>query len=245
MHVELLSMNYSNKYLLIFIFSLLAACSGTKHLPKGDKLYTGAEIKLVSTGKIDKGLIKNLAKAAIRPLPNSSYFGMRPLLSLYMSAGEDPKTKFKKWLKKTGEAPVLMSSVKPQVTASIIDAKLFNIGIFNSNTEFKIVEKNQTASVIYTSYIHKRFTLNDLIYSISNDSLSQTILAEKDKSFIIAGEDYNLDLLKIERVRIDALLKNKGYFYFNPDYLLFNADTSNLNHTQNALPDLILPLKTL
>jgi len=36
-----------NKYILISICMLLFACSGTKHLPKGEKLYTGAEIKLV------------------------------------------------------------------------------------------------------------------------------------------------------------------------------------------------------
>ncbi|NEW82504.1 MAG: BamA/TamA family outer membrane protein, partial [Mariniphaga sp.] len=36
--------------------------------------------------------------------------------------------------------------------------------------------------------------------------------------------------LRAERMRIDDVLKNHGYFYFNPDYLLFKADTSNVNH---------------
>lgn len=237
-------MNHLNKSFLIFVCLLLAACSGTKHLPKGDKLYTGAEIKLVSTGKIDKGLINTLAKSSVRPLPNGSFFGMRPLLSLYMWAGDNPKSKFKKWLKKIGEAPVLISSVKPHVTASIIDSKLFNIGIFKGMTAFKIIEKEHTASVLYTSYVQKRFTIKDVIYSISDDSLSTAILSEKDKSYINPGDNYNLDILKAERVRIDALLKNKGYFYFSPDYLLFKSDTSNINNTislkltlKDSIPD--------
>ena len=79
-----------------------------------------------------------------------------------MKAGENPKTKFKKWLKKRGEAPVLMSSVKPAVTSAIIDAKFFNIGIFKSYTESKIVEKKHTAKVIYTSHIHKPYTVKEL-----------------------------------------------------------------------------------
>jgi len=228
-------MNYLNKYIFIFICLLLTACSGTRHLPKGEKLYTGAEIKLVSTDKssprLNKKLIQNIAKESMRPLPNTSYFGMRPQLMLYMSAGENPKSKFKKWLKKIGQAPVLMSSVKPQVTASIIDAKLFNIGIFNSLTQFNTVEKEHTASVIYTSYIHNRFKLKEVLYSISNDSLNKAILSGNDMSVIHAGDEYNLDLLKLERVRIDALLKNRGYFYFNPDYLIFKADTSDVNRT--------------
>ena len=199
-------------------------------MPKGEKLYTGAEIKLESAEKINKKFIKTVAEAGVRPAPNKSFLGMRPKLWMYNTAGEDPKTKFKKWLKKTGEAPVLMRDVKPGVTCEIIDARLFNIGIFKSYTESKIVEKKRTAKVIYTSHVHKPYLVKDLVYAISDDSLSRLILTGKDKSLIKPGDDYNLDILKNERIRIDAILKNNGYFYFNPDYLLFKADTSNVNH---------------
>jgi len=216
----------------VLICLLLTSCSGTSHLPKGDKLYTGAKIKLESTGKItNKGAIEALAESAVRPLPNSSYLGMRPQLWLYMSAGTNPKTKYKKWLQKIGQEPVLMSNVKPEATASIIDAKLFNIGIFNSQTEFQIVEKKRTAYVIYTSTIHQPYTVKDFTYDISDDSINSAIITDKKNSLLKPGEDYSLDRLKNERVRIDAMLKNKGYFYFSPDYLLFKADTSAVNHT--------------
>ena len=218
---------------MIIICLLLAACSGTKHLPPGEKLYTGAEIKLESADKIKnkkKRSIKTTAENAIYPRPNKSFLGIRPKLWKYIIAGEAPKSRFKKRLKKSGEAPVLMSNVKPGVTSAIIDAKLFNIGIFKSFTEFKIVEKKNTAKEIYISHIHEPYTVKELIYSISDDSLSHMILTEKEKSLIKPGEDYNLDKLKNERIRIDALLKNNGYFYFNPDYLLFKTDTSEVNH---------------
>jgi len=216
--------------ILILIF-ILASCTGTSHLPKGERLYTGAEIKLESVEKVNKGNIKAIVESVVRPQPNNSYFGMRPQLWLYMSAGVNPKSKFKKWLQKNGQAPVLMTNVSPSATAAVIDATLFNIGIFNSNTTYKIVEKKHTASVIYTSYIHKPYTVKEFVYTISDDNLSRLILSDAKNTIIKPGEDYNLDMLKVERVRIDALLKNKGYFYFNPDYLLFKADTSIVNHT--------------
>ena len=208
---------------------LLAACTGTRNLPKGEKLYTGAEIKLESAEKVNSKFIKTVAEAGVRPSPNKKILGMRPKLWMYNTAGESPKGKIKKWLQKNGEAPVLMRHVKPGVTSEIIDAKLFNIGIFKSFTESKIVEKKHTFKVIYTSHVHKPFVIKDLVYDISDDSLSRLILTHKDKSIIKAGDDYNLDKLRVERVRIDALLKDHGYFYFNPDYLLFKADTSNVN----------------
>ena len=223
-----------NKYLPILFCVLIAACSGTRHLPPGEKLYIGSEIKLESTDiiiKKKKSVIKTTAENAIRPKPNKKFLGMRPKLCIYMIAGENPKSKFKKWLQKSGEAPVLISTVNPAFTSKIIDAKLFNIGIFKSYTEFKIVNKKQTVKVIYVSHVHKPYTVKEIIYSISDESLSQMILADKEKSLIKPGEDYNLELLKNERIRIDDLLKNNGYFFFNPDYLLFKADTSEANHT--------------
>ena len=147
-----------------------------------------------------------------------------------MKAGEKPKGKLKKWLKKNGEAPVFISSIKPSVTATIIDASLFNIGIFSSYTDFKIIEKQHTSNVIYTSHIDVPYTLKEIIYSISDDSIRKIILTEKKKSLIKTGDDYNLEKLKNERIRIDALLKDNGYFYFSPDFLLFKADTSVKHH---------------
>ena len=223
-----------NKYFLIIMCLLIAGCSGTRHLPSGEKLYTGAEVKLISKTKINnkkQRSVKTTAENAILPRPNKKILGMRPKLWLYMYAGENPESKLKKWLKKTGEAPVFLSIAKPFVTSAIIDANLYNIGIFKSYTEFKTVEKKHTAKIIYTSHIHQPYTIKELIYSVSDDSVSHIILTEKDKSIIKPGEDYNLEKLKAERIRIDALLKNNGYFYFNPDYLLFKADTSALNHT--------------
>lgn len=220
------------RYISIFIFAclLLTACSGIKYLPSGEKLYTGAEVKQEYNENLKKNkkrFIEKVAEAGIRPHPNKSFLGMRPRLWLYMVTGDNPHTWLGKWLRKRGKAPVYLSSVKPTATAGIIDARLFNIGIFNGTTSYEIVEKEHTGKIIYTSYIHKPYTFGELTYAIADDSLEQTILSEKEKTLVKPGRDYNLEILRAERNRIDAVLKNKGYYYFNPDYLLFKADTSS------------------
>ncbi|MFO7844870.1 MAG: hypothetical protein R6V16_13750, partial [Bacteroidales bacterium] len=221
-----------NKYFLLISCLFLMACSGTRQLPSGEKLYTGAEVKLDPAVDLKNSrLVKTTVKNAIRPEPNKSFLGMRPKLWRYLKAGDAPKSKFKKWLKKNGEAPVLMSNVNPNHTSKIIDANLFNNGMFNSHTEYNIIEKKHTSKIVYISHIPDQYIIKDLIYSFSDDSLNKIILAEKDKSLIVPGEVYNLSKLKNERIRIDNLLKDNGYFYFNPDYLLFKADTSETNHT--------------
>ena len=221
---------------------ITSACTGIKYLPAGDKLYTGAGIKVESPDEMNKKTersVRNMAQGAVRPKPNKAFLGMRPRIWMFEKAGEDPSGKIKKWLKKSGEPAVLLSNVKPDLTSAIIDARLFNTGFFNSLTEYNIIEKKHTAKIIYTSHVHEAYSINELQYSISDDSLSRRILEIKKKSLVKPGAGYNLALLKSERIRMDNSLKDNGYFYFNPDYLLFKADTSALDHTVT----LVLTLK--
>ncbi|MCX6231244.1 MAG: BamA/TamA family outer membrane protein [Bacteroidetes bacterium] len=217
----------STKYFLFLICLLMTACSGTRYLPKGEKLYSGAEIRLESSVKIkNKGFIKSTAEEALRPKPNQKVLWMRQKLWLYGIAGQAPKSKFNKWLKNLGEPPVLISQVKPRLTSDFIDAKLFNIGIFKSSTAFKIIEKKRKAKIIYTSNIHKPYIVKEVIYATWDINLNNFINSEKDNSLIKPGDDYNLNMLKNERIRIDAFMKKNGYFYFSPEYLMFKADTA-------------------
>jgi outer membrane protein insertion porin family len=219
-------MRLYNNFQLFVLLLFLAGCSGTRHLPKGEKLYVGAATALVTDEIVDSRQIKSVAQEAVRPEPNSSVLGMRPKLWLYQTAGENPKGKVKQWLKKKGESPVLLSDVKPAVTAAIIDAKLFNLGIFNSKTTFETKEKERTAKIIYTSHIHAPYKIKSYSIEISDDSISRLIKSQAGNSLVKAGDPYQLVNLQNERNRIDALLKDSGYFYFSPDYLVFEADTS-------------------
>src|SRR5688572_6414632 len=123
------------------IICILSSCMGTKHLPEGEKLYTGADIKLIPRKIKDRKEIIKSAEVAVRPSPNKKFLGMRPKLWLYNVAGNPQKKGFRSWIKKMGEPPVLLSQVSPGESARFIDAKLFNIGIFRSATESKVKEK--------------------------------------------------------------------------------------------------------
>lgn len=210
-------------YLILVI--ILASCTGTKRLAEGELLYTGAEIHVESEEIIDESRIIAAAKQALRPEPNSSLLGMRPKLWLYQIAGENPKSKFKKWLKEKGEPPVLLRDVRKEAVSEIIDAQLFNIGIFNSRTTSKIVEKKKTAQLIYTADVHAPYKLNEYSINIRDNNIQKLLAENTQASQIKPGMAYQLDVLKNERIRIDALLKDRGYFYFNPDYLIFRIDT--------------------
>ncbi|MEO8086014.1 MAG: BamA/TamA family outer membrane protein [Bacteroidota bacterium] len=212
----------------VLIAICLSACSGLRTLPDGEKLYTGAKVIVVSNEKLrDKGEIKNNVEAVLRPAPNKKFLGNRPKVWIYNITNDKKGKGFKHWLKtKVGEPPVLMSSVKPDITKGLIDAALFNRGIFNSLTESKTEEKEKRGKVIYTVHAHNPYTIKIVNFPSGMDSVSQAITATKDKTILKPGRDYNLEGLRNERKRIDESLKNAGYFYFSADYILFKADTS-------------------
>ncbi|MBS0011015.1 MAG: hypothetical protein KFF49_06380, partial [Bacteroidales bacterium] len=219
------------KHILIPACLLMAACSGTKYLPEEEKLYTGAKIKTEAAEAMKGRKMKSAIRKVVRPEPNSSFLGMRPKLWLYMAVGEQPSTGMGRWLKKKGEPPVYMSEVRPAATAEIIDAALFNRGFLNSYTETETEEKENTARVVYRSFLHEQYRIGELTYAISDDSLRHIILGDSSQSLISPGDPYSLNVLKGERSRITAKLKNRGYYYFSPEYLLFSADTSAEDRT--------------
>lgn len=224
-----------NNFFLIVCILFFASCTGTRFLPGGEKLYTGAEIQLKSSDKIeDKNFIINNAEQVVRPKPNRTFLGMRPKLWFYFLAGDSANKGVKKWIKnKLGEPPVLMSAVKPSETAKYIDAKLFNVGIFKTATSYEIQEKKKTASIQYICTVHKPYTIKEIKYPTGDNVLSELITSSKNESLINHGANYDLTFLKMERERIDATLKENGYFYFSPDYLLFKADTNENDKTVN------------
>lgn len=219
-----------NNYLFL-TFIVFAGCTGLKRLPPNEKLYTGAIIQLVYSGKIkNKKEITSKIKSAIRPETNQSFLGMRPKLWLHQTAGEPKKDKgLRKKLREQGEPPVLKSSVKPAQTAKYIDAKLFNSGIFNATTEYKIIEYKRTVKIKYISRIHIPYKIKSVTTDISQPAIDSLIKAASKKTLLIPGNNYDLDLLKQERERLDATLKDNGFYYFNPDYFLFKADTQTVN----------------
>jgi outer membrane protein insertion porin family len=214
---------------------MIASCAGSRFARDGERLYAGAAVSAVSSEKpIDKKLVEKTAREALRQKPNRSYLGLYPKLWFYSLAPDSVHKGFRAWLKKkAGEPPVYIKNVNPEATAKLIDAKLFNIGIFNGSTTFALTGNKNTAKVHYYCAVHPPFRVANVTFMQGEDSLSKLIASLVPSSLIRTGDAYDLSKLKFERERIDSVLKENGYFYFNPDYLVFTADTSRAPRTVN------------
>lgn len=233
-------------YYLVFIILLFAyGCSNTKYLPEGEMLYTGGEVKVEDSlvSRKERKAIEKELNGLLRPKPNSSFLGLRIKLYMYNLAGEPKKEKgFRYWLRnKVGEPPVLFSQVDQDYNADILQNYTENKGYFKTRTATDSVSKNRRAKAEYTVTTGKQYTIRNVIFpgDSTKTELDSTIANIKRRSRLKKGQPYDLNVIKEERERIDQRLKNKGYFYFNPDFILVQVDSTIGNHQV----DLIVKVK--
>jgi outer membrane protein insertion porin family len=218
-------------YFLGVLLMVLTSCSALKFVPPGQKLYTGAKVKLGSNeDKKYARKAKNEAEDIVRPIPNSSFLGIRSSLWWYYKTEKYEKG-FYHWLhKKLGDEPVYVSMANPEMVSKAIETRLFNMGHFNAYCAYKWIDDSLSASIEYTITVDQPYTIKMVEFPISSDTLSRVIRSLQAGTLLKEGQQYSLDVLKEERSRIDMALKDRGFYYFNQEYLLYKAIPAKGSH---------------
>jgi outer membrane protein assembly factor BamA len=206
-------------------------------------LYTGAKVTVEGkeTSKKEKKALKTALKEVVRPKPNSSILGLRPKLYIYNLAGTPKKEKgWRYWLRtKVGEAPVLYSQVDLEYNKSVLQNFAENSGYFNTRTSADSTRHGKKATAEYIVKPGKQYKIKEVKFPTDSSIISTAVRNTRRRSLLKKEEGYSLDVIKEERIRIDARLKEKGFFYFNPDYLKVQVDTTVADHQV----DLIVKIK--
>ncbi|MCF4102731.1 BamA/TamA family outer membrane protein [Gillisia sp. M10.2A] len=231
-----ISLSKSGIFMIMLAF-LIQGCSNLKYLPEGEFLYTGGKVNIESDS-ISKNKEKALRiklETLLRPRPNSTFLGLRPKLYFYNIAGTPKKEKgFKYWLKnKMGEPPVLFSQVDLEYNASLLQNYSENKGYFNAKTTADSTERNRKVTAEYNIDLGIQYLIKEITFPKDSSNLTAAINNTRTASFLKQGEAYDLDIIKAERERIDANLKEEGYYYFNPDYVLIQVDSTVGTHQVN------------
>ncbi len=224
------------KYLLVSgMASTIVSCSNTRFLKEGQMLYTGAKVKIENDtiSKKEKKDLQTALEESLTPKPNSTFLGMRPKLYFYNIAKEPKKDKgFNYWLKyKIGEKPVLLGDVDREFNKNIIENYSENKGYFNAKASYDTVSKNKKAQVIYTVRPGSRYLIDGVKFQKDSTLVNQEIQGLTKRTLLKNGRPFDLDVIKAERERIDNGLKERGFYYFHPDNIIVQADsTVSKNH---------------
>jgi outer membrane protein assembly factor BamA len=206
---------------------LLASCSGLKYIPEGQKLYTGSKVTIDAPTKLrNQAALQTELETVVRPAPNGSILGLRPKLYFWHLGVGKEKGLGHLLANKFGEAPVLLSQVQAKQTRGLMTNRLQNRGYFHGSVSSEVKEEEKTAAVNYTAHPGQQYLIQDIHFPQGDSVLAKAIRNTQPATLLKAGEPYDLDVFTNERVRIDLALKNEGFYYFNPNYLLFQVDST-------------------
>ncbi len=224
--------------LTILLALVAASCSTTSRLGDNDVLYTGVkklDYKQDSVQLDDD--VKEQIFEAINVKPNnplySPYYRTPFPLGLWVYNHMDPNAGgLKGWLYKHLSArPVLVSRVRPQARVDMINTLLHNNGYFTSSSSYTLnysKSNPKKASITYTVNVAKPYVIGDIKYIGLNTPVCHLIdsLAQAD-TYLKTGNRYCLDSLNAVRINITNYLRNRGYYYFKPEYIQYLADSVN------------------
>lgn len=231
-----LGVRITHYILYIAVFSLIVSCSTTAGLPEGEKLYIG--LKEITYGEYQASEhfseTKKELDAALQTAPNGALFGSSyfrtpfPYGLWIWNAYHDKNYPFAKWITNSfGKQPVLMNNVNPVLRSQVAKNILKNNGYFNGNVTHEIVETRNPKKQKISYHIEPGvvFKVDTLIYSNFPEHANEIILQDSASSVIKHGTPFTTANLDIERNRITKLLRDQGYYYYQPSYASYLADT--------------------
>lgn len=225
---------------LLLLLIAAGACSTTKRLGPNQTLYTGVSkftVNPTDGEKLPDAMVSDM-KEVINVPPNNPMPFMSPYVRTPFPLGlwlynnwSDSCKGLKGWFyRKFVRQPVLVSSVKPEARTKMIEQILDDNGYFGSTASYEIAydKKNpKKARINYTVDVASPYRIDSLIYLDEPDNaLCRFIdsLARRSK-YLKVGEVFSVDSLSAERIRITNRLRNRGYYYFRPEYIEFLADS--------------------
>ena len=221
----------------LLLAMVVVSCSTTRRLSTEDPLYTG--VKRVSFESVEgqslPSDVKSQVKEAVNVAPNNCLISPSvrypfPVGLWVYNNWDNNATGVKGWLyEKLVEEPVLLSDVRPELRVKMIDEILENNGYFSSVVNYELIQgKNpKKVRVAYDVKTGPVYCIDSVELLPDTTHLNHLIDSITIKSKMLdKGVRYCADSLAELRMTIANQVRNKGYYYFRPEYIEYLADST-------------------
>lgn len=223
--------------LALVTVAMLSSCSTTRRIPDGEQLYVGlkkVEISGYDKEKVPEGVASQLNEA-VAVAPNNAIFKSPyyrwpfPVgLWVYNNWDNPPKGLKHKLYEKLVAQPVLVSDVRPNLRAKMMDEILDNNGYFRGHADYEVIDQKnpKKAKISYKVLTGPAYTLDSIWLLPDTCRLNHLIdsIASRDP-YLRPGVRYSTDSLSAVRTRVANKLRNRGYYFFKPEFIEYLADS--------------------
>ena len=208
-------------YLYITLVALLTSCSVNKFIP--EEHYLLDEVHIVSdTEEVQPSMFTSY----LRQNPNAKWFNLVKVpMHIYCLSGKDSTTSFNRFLRKLGDAPVIYDANVTQKSQKEIEKAVRNMGYMRAKVELDTEIKKNRMKLNYRIKAGRPYIIKHIAYNIDDMTINDFIEKDSAQSYLRAGMPFDVVALDNERNRITKLLQNNGYYKFNKDFIVYQADT--------------------
>lgn len=241
---------------IILIFGFLTSCNSVRHVPKNEHLLTKTTIKVnKETEESDtisnliyqkpnssipytnirtKLYFHNLARpnldsiinARIKNNPKKTARQIKFLSKKQFNQRQKNKLSFNNWLKRTGEAPVIINDTFSKKSIKRLEDYYYHNGWLNVKADFETIRNNnQRASVNYKITTGTPYKIDSISTRITTPAIDSLYQNAKEKSLLKTNVQYRTNNVLAERDRITELFRNSGVYHFSQDNIYFKMDS--------------------
>lgn len=224
--------------ILLFLAVLLfSACSTTKFVPEGKYLLRKTSVRIEDRKEVnethrqnesalDADALASKMSNYVRQKSNSEILGFWPLqLQVYSLAGKDSTKWINRQLMKMGEAPEVFDPSLAVASRAEIAKAMFNKGYFNASVDTTMRINKRRLRLTYDVTAGKPYVVRSYTVRLENPELKS--IAKNERAMLVhEGMLFDADELDQERERITKAMRSLGYYYFEKDYLKYEADSA-------------------
>lgn len=125
-----------------------------------------------------------------------------------------------------GEKQVYISEEEAKETANKIQKVIFDMGYRDAEVKEELVLNKSKAIVRYNVFENQLYTIDTVEYVVNDLTIDSLLLASKPSALIKSGEALNYQKVELEKLRLEQLLKNNGYYGFNNRFISYGVTNS-------------------
>jgi outer membrane protein insertion porin family len=144
-----------------------------------------------------------------------------------------------------GEPVTVFDSALVETTKENFSDYLFSKGFFENKISARIAHPKRkffqkSVTVAYLIEPGPPFIIDSLFFDVPDTTILSLILENQKGSFVKEGKRYDQSDLTRERERIDALLRDNGYYDFSRQYIDYKIDSISLAPENKLLMQMVI-----
>ena len=208
--------------LYIILLILFSSCSVNRFIPENKYLLD--EVKIESDTKL---VDPSQFSTYVRQNPNARWFNLVKVpMRIYCISGRDSTKWINRFFQKIGDAPEIYNDESAQKSKVEIQKAVQNMGFMTAQVSLDKEIKHNKLKLKYKIKAGKPYMVRNIQYDVDDLTIMGFIQEDSVHSLLHEGMPFDVNTLDAERQRIAKILMSNGYFKFNKDFIVYQADTT-------------------